>query len=150
VKNPDHLRRHPCDAVIAVESAVRANISHHWTLSELAAIAHLSHSGLGRQFIKVHGVSPFTWITHQRIREMSRLLSETPQPVRDIAQAVGWSNQAHAAQKFRKLTGRSPTEYRAETRRRIVAECFLCGQALPAPETDGDPRAFDGDPSVHG
>nr|WP_302052801.1 AraC family transcriptional regulator [Brevibacterium luteolum] len=119
-------------------------------MSELAAIAHLSHSGLGRQFIKVHGVSPFTWITHQRIREMSRLLSETPQPVRDIAQAVGWSNQAHAAQKFRKLTGRSPTEYRAETRRRIVAECFLCGQALPAPETDGDPRAFDGDPSVHG
>lgn len=70
--------------------------------------------------------------------------------VQEIAQTVGWTDQAHAAQQFRKLTGLSPTENHAETRSRVVAECFWCGQPLPAPETDGDPRMFDGDQSAHG
>ena len=122
--------QHPCDTVIVVEAAVRADISHRWTLSELAAIAHLSPSGLGQLFSKVHGVSPFTWLTHQRVREMARLLRETCQPVRDIARAVGWSNQAHAAQQFRKLTGRSPTEYRSEARESAVVVCLWCGQPV--------------------
>lgn len=122
--------QHPCDTVIVVEAAVRADISHRWTLSELAAIAHLSPSGLGQLFTKVHGVSPFTWLTHQRVREMARLLRETHQPVSDIARAVGWSNQAHAAQQFRKLTGRSPTEYRAEVRGATVVACLWCGQRV--------------------
>lgn len=66
------------------------------------------------------------------------------------AHAVGWRDQAHAAQQFRKLTGLSPTEYRAETRSKAVAECFWCGQPLPTSAGDGDPRVLDGDQSVHG
>ncbi|WP_414146378.1 helix-turn-helix domain-containing protein [Gulosibacter hominis] len=61
---------------------------------------------------------------------MARLLRETHQPVSDIARAVGWSNQAHAAQQFRKLTGRSPTEYRSEVRQAAVGVCLWCGHPI--------------------
>ncbi|WIM67738.1 hypothetical protein QP027_11780 [Corynebacterium breve] len=40
-------RTAPGDTVIAVEAAVCADISHRWTLSELAAIAHLSPQDSG-------------------------------------------------------------------------------------------------------
>lgn len=135
-----HPAHHPYDTAIAVEAAVRADISHGWTLSELAAIAHLSPSGLGQLFTKVHGVSPFTWITHQRVREMARLLRETCQPVRDIARAVGWANQAHATQQFRKLTGRSPTEYRAEVREVAVMVCLWRGHPIDGRDGGGSLR----------
>lgn len=128
MRNLAHPAHHPYDAVTAVEAAVCADTSHRWTLSELAATAHLSPSGLGQLFTKVHGVSPFTWITHQRVQEMARLLRENRQPVRDIPRAVGWTNQAHAAQQFRKLTGRSPTEYRAEVRGSPAVSCLWCGR----------------------
>ncbi|WP_432418635.1 helix-turn-helix domain-containing protein [Corynebacterium breve] len=78
----------------------------------------------------MHGISPFTWITHQRVREMARILRETRQPVRDIARAVGWTKQAHAAQQFRKLTRRCPTKYRTEVRGATVVACLWCGQRV--------------------
>lgn len=129
---------------------IRADIAHPWTLAELANSVHLSPSRLNGLFREHLGVTPLGLLTRLRVREMKRLLCETGLTVREIAHAVGWMNQAHAAQQLRKLTGLSPTEYRAETRSRAVAECFWCGQPLSASEGGGDSRVFDGDPSVHG
>lgn len=129
---------------------MRTDLAHRWTLSELAQDAHLSPSRLRGLFVKQFGVPPIAMLARLRVRQMARLLRETHQPVRDIARAVGWSNQAHAAQQFRKLTGLSPTEYRAKVREAAVVECFWCGQRLPASERDGDPRVLDGNQSVHG
>lgn len=129
---------------------MRTDLAHRWTLSELAQDAHLSPSRLRGPFVKQFGVPPIAMLARLRVRQMARLLRETHQPVRDIARAVGWSNQAHAAQQFRKLTGLSPTEYRAKVREAAVVACFWCGQPLPIPASDGDPRVLDGDQSVHG
>ncbi|WP_407670826.1 helix-turn-helix transcriptional regulator [Parenemella sanctibonifatiensis] len=125
-------------------------LARPWTLTDLADITHLSPSRLRQLFLTSYGLTPIGWLTHQRVRKMAQLLRETHQAVRDIAKTVGWRNQARAAQQFRKLTGLSPTEYRAKVREAAVVECFWCGQPLPIPASDGDPRVLDGDQSVHG
>lgn len=137
------------ELLITIE-LLQTDLAHPWTAYELAGGVHLSPSRLRGLFVEELGVTPLGVLTRLRVREMARLLRETGLTVREIAQDVGWRDQAHAAQQFRKLTGRSPTEYRAETRSRAVAECFCCGQPLPASAGDGDPRVFDGDQSVHG
>lgn len=137
------------ELLITIE-LLQTDLAHPWTAYELAGGVHLSASRLRGLFVEELGVTPLGVLTRLRVREMARLLRETGLTVREIAQDVGWRDQAHAAQQFRKLTGRSPTEYRAETRSRAVAECSCCGQPLPASAGDGDPRVFDGDQSVHG
>lgn len=126
------------------------DIAHRWSLGELASNVNLSPSRLNSMFKEELGITPLGMLTRLRVQEMTRMLRETGLTVQEIAQAVGWTDQAHAAPQFRKLTGHSPTDYRAETRSRAVVECFWCGQPLPIPASDGDPHVFDGDQSVHG
>ncbi|WP_371177340.1 AraC family transcriptional regulator [Buchananella felis] len=124
------------------------DIARRWSLGELASKANLSSSRLNSLFKEELGITPLGMLTRLRVQEMTRMLRETGLTVQVIAQDVGWRDQAHAAQQFRKLTGLSPTEYRTETRSRAVMECFWCGQRLPASERDGDPRTFNGDQSI--
>lgn len=114
-------------------SQTRADLARRWTVEELARDTHLSASRLWRLFVEELGVIPLGLLTRLRVREMARILRETRLPVREVAQAVGRRDQAHAAQQFRKLTGRSPTDYRTEARSRTVAECLWCGRPLPSP-----------------
>jgi len=125
--------------IVAAVHAMDDELDRTWTLADLADITHLSPSRLRQLFLSSYGLTPIGWLTHQRVRKMAQLLHETHQAVRDIAKTVGWRNQAHAAQQFRKLTGLSPTEYRTETRSRAVAECFWCGQPIEdRTRRDGD------------
>lgn len=127
---------------------MRTDLAHPWTLAELAHNVHLSSSQLIRVFTQEVGLPPISYLIALRVREMTRLLRATHHSVRDIARAVGWKNQAHAAEQFRKLTGQTPAEYRAEARKSTVAECFWCGQPLPAPDGDGDLLMSDGHQSI--
>lgn len=127
---------------------MQSDLAHHWTLGELARHVHLSSSQLIRLFTREVGLPPISYLIALRVREMTRLLRETHHSVRDIARAVGWRNRAHAAEQFFKLTGQTPAECRAETRIRTVAECFWCGQSLPAPDYVRDTRRGGGDPTI--
>ncbi|WP_367947630.1 helix-turn-helix domain-containing protein [Brevibacterium luteolum] len=131
-----------------VMEAMQHDLAHHWTLTTLANLVHVSQSQLNRHFKNELGLPPISYLVALRVREMTRLLRATHHSVRDIARAVGWTDQAHAAQQFRKLTGLSPTEYRAKVREAAVVACFWCGQPLPIPASDGDPRVLDGDPNT--
>lgn len=133
-----------------ISNLMSSDLTRRWSAGELANDVHLSASRLRSLFVQELGVTPLGLLARLRVREMARLLRETGLTVREIAHAVGWMNQAHAAQQFRKLTGLSPTEYRAEIRETAVVECFWCGQPLPTSAGDGDPRALDGDQSVDG
>lgn len=121
---------------------MRADLAHRWTLAELAQDAHLSRSRLGGLFVEQFGVPP--------------ILRESDMTVGEIGVRVGWRNRGHAAEQFAKIMGVTPTAYRNQYRQRTrqtaddLIGCLWCGQPLPAPTGDGDPRMFDGGQSVHG
>ncbi|WP_311201886.1 MULTISPECIES: helix-turn-helix transcriptional regulator [Actinomycetes] len=112
---------------------MQGDLSHQWTMADLSAQVHLSPSRLRSLFVSQLGATPIAWLTRLRVQEMARLLLESHETVRAIAHRVGWANQAHAAQQFRKLVGRSPSAYRAEARRQGAAVCPGCGQVIEAP-----------------
>ena len=86
-------------------------------LAELAEVAALSVSGLHRLFIKHTQTSITNYITSLRIGDACSRLSTTDQPVRHIADAVGYASLANFNRQFKSLRGMTPRAYRAMFRR---------------------------------
>ena len=86
-------------------------------MAELAEVAALSVSGLHRLFIKHAQTSITSYVTSLRIGDACSRLSTTDQPVRHIADAVGYASLANFNRQFKSLRGMTPRAYRAMFRR---------------------------------
>lgn len=139
----------PTSSRLEVRDAIRrmhADLAHCWTLEELAEDVCLSVSRFRGVFVEEMGIAPIALLIQLRVRKMAQLLLDTNEPVYEVARAVGWSDQAHAAKQFRKLTGQSPTEYRVKIRRSAARVCLWCGQPLRIPaRRHGDVAEPNGD-----
>ncbi len=92
------------------------NYARPITMTELAEVAALSVSGLHRLFLKHTRTSVTTYIAGLRIGEACALLSGSSQPIRHIADAVGYTSLANFNRQFRVMRGMTPREYRARFR----------------------------------
>lgn len=81
-------------------------------LETMAPIFGYNSSYLGKLFHQKSGHSFNTWLDIVRIREASSLLLETSLKVYEISAQVGYKNVDYFHQKFRKLKGMSPAEFR--------------------------------------
>lgn len=68
---------------------------------------------LGQVTRIVSGRSPKTIIDERIMKEITSLLTSTTLSLKEIAQRMGFSSQAHLSRFFRQRKGLSPTEYRA-------------------------------------
>lgn len=84
------------------------------TLDELAAIAALSPYHFIRSFKAEMGVTPFRWVTQQRVERARRMLEKTGMSMADIAYACGFSSQSHFSTVFKQVTGMTPASYRRQ------------------------------------
>jgi AraC-like DNA-binding protein len=81
-------------------------------LPALADIAALSPSGLHRLFIRHTGRTISDYIVHMRIGDACARLSGTAQPIRHIAELVGYNSLANFNRQFRAVKGMTPRDYR--------------------------------------
>ena len=72
---------------------------------------------MAHAFAKYMGVSPITYLLQKRIEEGKSLLSSTSHSISQIATSLGFSSQSYFSQAFKKATGRTPVQYRAECKR---------------------------------
>ncbi|MCC6580435.1 MAG: helix-turn-helix domain-containing protein [Phycisphaeraceae bacterium] len=91
-----------------------ANLSRELTLPELARVSHLSRSRFAELFHRQVGVSPRQYLERLRIERARQMLRLTSQPIKEIAQAVGFADPAYFSNRFRLHAGRSPRRYRTE------------------------------------
>jgi AraC-like DNA-binding protein len=105
------LHRPPAQMHSVVEH-IRTNLAEHNCLQSLAAVAQMSPRQFLRLFSQSFGTSPHQYILRQRVARAQQLLTETKQPVADIAYSVGFPNQAHFTTMFRKLAGLTPKAFR--------------------------------------
>lgn len=101
--------------VLDIAHSLRVELDRHWTVTELAARAHLSVSQLRRVFVDAFGKSPISYLTMLRAERMAHLLRVEDAPISDIAARVGWNDPDFAARQFRRSIGVSPSEYRRIT-----------------------------------
>ncbi|WP_116086531.1 helix-turn-helix transcriptional regulator [Tropicimonas sp. IMCC34011] len=91
---------------------------HRMSIAEMAATVNLSESWFSRVFKATTGVTPHQWQLTQRIERARTMLSETTLSVTDIADQLGFSDQAHLTRAFRQEVGETPAAWR---RRRLAA-----------------------------
>ena len=96
---------------IVLDHASR-NLQRDLSLSELAAISNVGVSHICHLFKAELGMSPARCIKLIRLKAASVLLATTPLSVKEIMREVGFNDASHFVRDFKKLFGKTPSQYR--------------------------------------
>jgi AraC family transcriptional regulator len=91
---------------------IEENLSENISLAELAELARLSIFHFSRAFKQSFGMPPHRYHTSRRIERAKVLLAKPNQSVTEIALDMGFSDTSSFTAAFRRLVGRTPTDYR--------------------------------------
>ncbi len=112
-----HLRGGLSPAALRrVQLFVDANLANNIHLRDLASRAALSPFHFARAFRTTAGVTPRAFVEQRRIDLAKRLITESTQPLADVAVATGFGTQSRLTSIFKRQTGFTPGEYRRGTR----------------------------------
>lgn len=81
----------------------------------LARGAHMSAGHLSREFRRVYGESPYSYLMTRRIERAKTLLRRGDLSVTEVCFAVGCSSLGTFSTRFTELVGVPPSTYRART-----------------------------------
>ena len=98
----------PRSALRQVIDYIHANLAQELGLAELAAIAHLSPHYFTRLFKQSTGVTPHQFVIQCRVERAKTLLLAGKDAIAEIAQQVGFANQAHLNVHIKRLLGVTP------------------------------------------
>jgi AraC family transcriptional regulator len=93
---------------------IESHLGRALTLAELSDTAGLSPFHFSRCFKLSVGISLANFLAQRRIERAKQLLLRSPQPLAEIALAVGFENQASFTARFHRETGISPGRFRKE------------------------------------
>ena len=80
--------------------------------AELAACSGYSESHLARKFKRETGMTIAEYTMQQKIELAESLLRSERKSVQEVAEQLGFHSQSYFGQQFKKITGRTPGEYR--------------------------------------
>lgn len=83
------------------------------SIPELAGIINISERECYRLFRQYLGQTPNLFLQRYRIQKAGNLLRNTQMPVAEIASAAGFESISYFSKIFKRLTGVTPSEYRA-------------------------------------
>jgi len=95
-----------------LENALRENLSHNWTVEEMAAMVGLGTTTFTEKVKSYSGFSPLNYLITIRISEAIKLLKGNDLSVTDIALDTGFYSSQHFSTTFKKLTGYTPSDFR--------------------------------------
>jgi AraC-like DNA-binding protein len=95
-----------------LEEVLRGNLSHQWTVEEMAALVGLGTTAFTEKVKRFTGFSPLHYLINIRISEAIRLLKKENVNLTDIALDVGFYSSQHFSTTFKKLTGYTPSQFR--------------------------------------
>ncbi|KAB8329986.1 AraC family transcriptional regulator [Scytonema tolypothrichoides VB-61278] len=90
---------------------ISAHIERDFTLADLADIAGISQCYFVCLFKQSMGITPWQYVTQQRVERAKTLLRQRDCLIAQIALECGFNSQSHFTQQFRKLTGVTPKQY---------------------------------------
>ena len=93
---------------------ILGHLEENLALDDLAREAGMSRSYYSTMFKKMNGISVWTYITNQRIAKAQYLLEKDDVSVIEVSESCGFSNLSNFNRAFKKITGKTPREYRKE------------------------------------
>ncbi|WP_153799765.1 helix-turn-helix transcriptional regulator [Foetidibacter luteolus] len=97
---------------LQLEQKLRQNLSHQWTVEEMAASVGMGTTLFNERVKNFSGFSPLNYLINIRITEAIRLLKKPGINVTDIALDTGFYSSQHFSTTFKKLTGYTPSQFR--------------------------------------
>jgi AraC-like DNA-binding protein len=91
---------------------LHARPSHAWTLEELASEVAASRSALADRFASLVGWPPIQYLTQWRMQIAAKRLADPGVKISAVAHEVGYDSEAAFSRAFKKLVGRSPSQWR--------------------------------------
>lgn len=108
----ENQRKHFPQTFHKFDQILRENLSHPWTVEEMASILGLGTTTLNEKIKAYSGFSPLNYLINLRISESIRLLKNTNVSITDIAFEMGFYSSQHFSSTFKKMTGYTPRYFR--------------------------------------
>lgn len=105
-------RRSRRDALSRVIRHVRENLARRVTLADAARAADLSPNYLAHLLKKETGRTFTDLVTERRMEKAQELLAHTTLRISEVAEAVGFEDEAYFARRFRQCFNVAPRDYR--------------------------------------
>src|SRR5258708_32555350 len=80
----------------------------------LPRLRGLSEPDFDRRFRQVTGSSPIDWLRRERINHARRRLLQSNDPIKQVAEQVGYNDAFFFSRDFKRYTGLAPSEYRRQ------------------------------------
>ena len=102
--------------ILEAISFIQLNLRDPLTVAQLAQRANQHPDYFSRQFANYTGERPLAYIHQKRIERAQYLITTTPMPYTEIADATGFESLPYFSKVFKKLTGITPDQYRKAQR----------------------------------
>lgn len=106
--------RHTPANIANAMSFMKNNYSRQLGLADILKVAGMSKSSFMRNFRLATGTSPIDYLLRTRILAACELLRSPRYRIAEISDLVGFSDSDYFSRAFRKITGRSPRQYRRD------------------------------------
>lgn len=111
-KDPENLRMSKVIEIITCY--IQENYMYDISMQDLARHMNYSEAYFCKLFKQCFSRNFTSYLTEYRMEEAKRLLKESTVNVKEIGKAVGYPDSNYFTKVFRRITGKSPTEYRTE------------------------------------
>ena len=107
------------DRVDQIFKYITKHFHEHISLEAISEEVNMTPPSFCRYLKKITGKTFTNLVNEYRIVHASKLLVEKPTSITDICYESGFNNFSHFNKLFKKITGKSPSNYRNEMKRII-------------------------------
>lgn len=97
-----------------IQEYILNNYRRTITIEELAEVGDITPNYVTVLFKEVIGITPIQYIHQTRVNAALNLLTTTEMTVREVAEYLGYSDQAHFSRIFKKWMGTAPTNIKTQ------------------------------------
>ena len=113
------------DIITQAIAFIEENYAQKLTLRELSVHLHINESYLSKLFKKELDVNFTDYLNDLRIRKSMELMAETNMSILEIAIQVGFDDQSYFTKIFKKVTGKTPKQYKSAQTTATIKENII-------------------------
>ncbi|MDG4657321.1 response regulator [Ectobacillus antri] len=102
------------NTMVEIEQYIKQNYQKELRLQEIAEMFYLSKEHISRRFKQEYGETLSDYVTNIRMEKAKLLLQNESFKIYEVAAMVGYQDDKYFRKVFKKATGITPNEYRAE------------------------------------